>query len=258
MTGQKSLVPTFSRELFDTIIEHPRVIHCFLQNQAVYSYDPHHPKVSLQRHVWKGILCHVSHNRLLLHNKLQMSPFPYGIYTKYPDHYLAEMKKDVKKNNLIYVGYLRKATNKKVRNDIPRLRDKVEPPVYFAGLHNTSYVLSPDGDRPECHRHYEAIGMGTMPITCLDPYLHRRLLGNAVYGEKRWVLNELEKKLPHNPKVNRRLVFEEHWMEYVEREIGRPLRWWDPTRNVRCSLEEITNSVKSMTSLEQTVLGEMT
>lgn len=45
MTGQKSLVPTFSRELFDTVVEHPRVVHWFLQNQAVYSHDPHHPKV---------------------------------------------------------------------------------------------------------------------------------------------------------------------------------------------------------------------
>jgi hypothetical protein len=45
LTGQKSLVPPFSRELFDKVIGHPRVIHWFLQNQAVYSYDVHHPKV---------------------------------------------------------------------------------------------------------------------------------------------------------------------------------------------------------------------
>lgn len=45
MTGQKSLVPPFSRELFYKIIEHPRVVYWFLQNQAVYSYDPHHSKV---------------------------------------------------------------------------------------------------------------------------------------------------------------------------------------------------------------------
>ena len=218
MTGQKSLLPPFSKQLFDTVIEHPRVIRWFLQNQAVYSYDPYHEKMGI---------------------------FPYGIFTQYPERYLEIMAKDVKKKNFIYVGYLNKGTNKNVRRDIPRLRDKILPPIYFAGIHNSTYVLSPDGDRPECHRHYEAIGMGTMPITGLDPYLHRHLLGNAVYGERRWKLAELEKKLPRNPKVNRRLVFEEYWMEYVEREVGRPLRWYDPSRNVRCSLQEIVDLVKS-------------
>jgi hypothetical protein len=218
MTGQKSLVPPFSRELFDTIIEHPRVIKWFLQNQAVYSYNNKHPK---------------------------MGVFPYGIYTKYPEEYLAEMRRKVHKDNFIYVGYLNKGTNKNVRKDIPRQRHKIPPPLYFSGLRNSTYVLSPDGDRPECHRHYEAIGLGTVPITGLDPNNHSHLVGNAIFGEQRWKLDELEEKLPRNPKVNQRLVFEEYWMEYFEREMVRPLRWWDPSRNVRCSLEEITNIVKN-------------
>jgi hypothetical protein len=175
-----------------------------------------------------------------------MGIFPYGLFTKYPEHYLQEMQKDVEKKNFIYVGYLNKGTNKKVRKDIPRLRDKILPPMYFEGMHNSTYVLSPDGDRPECHRHYEAIGMGTMPITGLDPFLHRHLLGNAIYNEGRWKLDELEAKLPRKPVVNQRLVFEEYWMEYIEREMGRPLRWWDPSRNVRCSLEDIVNDVKNL------------
>jgi hypothetical protein len=47
MTGQKSLVPVIPRELYHTIIEHPRVIHWFLQNLSMYAYDAHHPKVNL-------------------------------------------------------------------------------------------------------------------------------------------------------------------------------------------------------------------
>jgi hypothetical protein len=87
--------------------------------------------------------------------------------------------------------------------------------------------------------------LGTVPITGLDPNNHSHLVGNAIFGEQRWKLDELEEKLPRNPKVNQRLVFEEYWMEYFEREMVRPLRWWDPSRNVRCSLEEITNIVKN-------------
>jgi len=29
------------------------------------------------------------------------------------------------------------------------------------------------------------------------------------------------------PVVNRNMVFEEYWMEYVERVVEHPLRWWD-------------------------------
>jgi hypothetical protein len=150
----------------------------------------------------------------------------------------------------LFVSYMSKNTNKEVRRHIPRSKIKVNPPEYFQSLHNGTYVLSPDGDRPECHRHYEAIGMGTMPITGLDPYLHRHLLGNVIFKEQRWVLKELENKLPKTPRVNRRLIFEEFWMEYAERVIGRPMRWWDPSRNVRCSLAEITETVKNTSLLE--------
>lgn len=49
MTRQKQFVPIIPRELYDTIIEHPRIIHWFLQNLSIYAYDAHHPKVNLQR-----------------------------------------------------------------------------------------------------------------------------------------------------------------------------------------------------------------
>lgn len=117
---------------------------------------------------------------------------------------------------------------------------------YLLRLHESEYVLSPDGDRPECHRHYEAIALGTMPITSLDPTLYRHFAGNIVYNENEWNLTKLEAKLPRKPVVNQRLVFQEYWMEYIEREMGRPLRWWDPSRNVRCSLVDIVNVVKNL------------
>jgi hypothetical protein len=110
-------------------------------------------------------------------------------------------------------------------------------------MHESKYIISPDGDRPECYRHYEAIGLGTMPITQLHPHLYRHLSGNVVFNQTKWNMTELEMKLPTNPDVNRRLLYEEYWMEYVERVVGRPMRWWDPSRETRSSLSEITTSV---------------
>jgi hypothetical protein len=170
------------------------------------------------------------------------------MFTTKEYQFLREMLNNESKDNFIFAGFVRKKNNMEARKDIPITKKKLREPEYWQLLHKSQYILSPDGDRPECHRHYEAIGMGTMPITSLDPHLHRHLKGNVVFGEKLWNVTELESRLPLNPVVNRRLIFQEYWMEYIEREVGRPMRWWDPSRyGVRCSLEEIANIVKNST-----------
>lgn len=150
----------------------------------------------------------------------------------------------VQKNNSIFVGYFSMRTNKEKRKLVPQ-GEKLHPVLHFRQMHASSYVVSPNGDRPDCYRHYEAIGLNAMPVTQMNPKYYRHLAGNVVFNNTKWNLTELEATLPTNPRVNRRLVFEEYWMEYVERIVGRPLRWWDSSRQVRCSLAEITELVKS-------------
>ena len=209
--------------VYNTIINHPRIVKWFLQNLSVYAaLDPHHPK---------------------------LRPFPYGIHPMQPPFLLEELSIARNKTNFIYKSWFRKSNNIKTRLHIPN-GEKVNATEYLKRMHESDYVLSPDGDRPECHRHYEAIAMGTMPITSLDPVLYRHLEGNALFGENQWNLTTLEKALPQKPVVNQRLIFQEYWMEYVEREAGHDLRWWDPSRDVRCSLAEITSIVKQSSLAE--------
>lgn len=71
----------------------------------------------------------------------------------------------------------------------------------------------------------------------------RILAGNAIFENTDWNLTTLAETLPPNPQVNQRLIFEEYWMEYVERIVGRPLRWYDPLRDVHSSLGDIQDLV---------------
>jgi hypothetical protein len=162
------------------------------------------------------------------------------MHTAYKGNYLQEMIKNVTapREHFIYAGHL-STRNRDKRKKIPIQSDRIPECEYWKRMHKSQYVMSPDGDRPECHRHYEAIGMGTVPITSLDPVMHRHLEGSVVFDEFTWNLTKLEGVLPRNPVVNRRMVFEEFWIEYIERVVGHPVRWWDRSRGVRCSLTEI-------------------
>eukprot|EP00957_Ditylum_brightwellii_P211824 15366643-Ditylum_brightwellii.AAC.1 len=118
--------------------------------------------------------------------------------------------------------------------------------IYLAltRIARSRYVISPNGDHPDCHRHYEALGLGAIPITQLDPYLYSHLKeGPIIYGNDNWNLTELTSTLTlPAPKVNRNIIFEEYWMEYVERVVGRPLWWWDVVDAKRSKLAEFAAS----------------
>jgi hypothetical protein len=83
------------------------------------------------------------------------------------------------KTEVIFIGPLG-MTNKR-RQHIPRAA-KTSPHAYFAALTHGHYTFSPDGDRPECYRHYEALGMGTIPITEMSIDFSHLASGPVVYS----------------------------------------------------------------------------
>jgi hypothetical protein len=86
--------------------------------------------------------------------------------------------------------------------------------------------------------------MGAVPITELDPVLYPHLReGPVIFNNTDWNMTRLE-KLPTDVVVNRIMGFEEYWMEYVERVVGRPLRWWDVVQKKRCTLEEFESKCR--------------
>lgn len=111
------------------------------------------------------------------------------------------------KTRTVYAGSIR-ITNTK-RAAIPSAKF-VPYRGYVKELRKSHYVISPDGDHPDCHRHYEAIAMGAVPITELDPVLYRHLReGPVIFNNTDWNMSRLE-KLPTDVVANRNMVFEEY------------------------------------------------
>jgi hypothetical protein len=49
ISGQEQKVERLSKEAFLAIAANPRIIHWFMVNMDIYSYNPRHPKVRLQK-----------------------------------------------------------------------------------------------------------------------------------------------------------------------------------------------------------------
>eukprot|EP00548_Thalassiothrix_antarctica_P016466 CAMPEP_0194187770 /NCGR_PEP_ID=MMETSP0154-20130528/52314_1 /TAXON_ID=1049557 /ORGANISM="Thalassiothrix antarctica, Strain L6-D1" /LENGTH=298 /DNA_ID=CAMNT_0038907721 /DNA_START=112 /DNA_END=1005 /DNA_ORIENTATION=- len=128
----------------------------------------------------------------------RVSPFPLGLKPKmgradfqnpipyYRKAFLKTMNyTEANKTISVFAGYISQRTNK-VRLDIPS-GPKLGYEEYLEELARSSYVISPGGDHPDCHRHYEALGLGAIPITNLDPYLYSHLKeGPVIYNNINW------------------------------------------------------------------------
>jgi hypothetical protein len=227
-----NVYPDWVHEVAGPLVNHPRLLHWFSTNIGNYTGGAqNHPKVS---------------------------PFPLGFKSRMPGArpghripipifrqiFLETLHTtDEEKTTKVFASFIRRHNPK--RASIPS--GGILPyQDYLRALGRSKYVLSPDGDHPDCHRHYEAIGMGAIPITELDPFLYRHLKeAPAIFANTNWNLTDLEATLPSSVShdVNRNLVFEEYWMEYVERVVGRPLRWWDVVQTKPLFLVDFASSL---------------
>ena len=50
--------------------------------------------------------------------------------------------------------------------------------AFYEKIANTRFLISPHGDRPDCYRHWEAIGLGAIPVANINSSLYGPLFGN--------------------------------------------------------------------------------
>ena len=95
---------------------------------------------------------------------------------------------------------------------------------YFLNISNYSFMISPIGDRDECHRHWECIGMGTVPISNVGE-LYKQIFGkNMIYVKDE---HDFRRLIDTNGAElegtyegpNRNLITVEYWRNYVDNAI---------------------------------------
>ena len=255
-----------------TIVNHPSIIHWFTLNPPGFAGG--------------------------MHNHSKVSPFPLGLkpsigragtmrdpVDQYRRAFLKQWhsttsdtgQKDIDRRNIkLYTGPFQPTSAVRQRMLSALHQNKTLARRYYYAKHldfgsylnmlsRSQFVLSPDGLFPDCHRHYEAIGMGAVPVTMNDRRYYGHLvsgagppgivyLGGSAGSDKAefrtynvtkdtrldWTDLELlqrairERNTGERPNVN--MVFEEYWMEHIERVVGLPLRWWDARRGIATTL----------------------
>ena len=135
----------------------------------------------------ENIIAWVMQNPFHEHSKI--IPFPYGImHGNLVDYANALLFPETggKEAVLVHLGTGDHHPSRKVFNQICDEKPDVchgRMPVteYYSSIRKAFYLFSPVGDRPDTYRHWESIGLGTMPI-CNCPASYHSLFGqNMIY-----------------------------------------------------------------------------
>jgi hypothetical protein len=145
---------------------------------------------------YSNIILWISQNPIYPNNKKYIA-FPYGISHENLNTYGDIIKKNsIKTKNISYLPVTR-WTNK-TREKLPDL-PHISLYEYYNKILESKYIISPIGDRDDCYRHYEAIGLGAIPIANIN-YLYKNIFGNnIIYKNIDDILNIIEtNRIEHN------------------------------------------------------------
>lgn len=177
----------------------------------------------------------------------KMRPFPFGIcivnnsLEKYRDVLLDN---SISKDILLIHMHL--GPNNRERKIFPPGQyEKIES--YYKKIKGSKFIISPAGDMPDCYRHWEAIGLGCIPISGISYEAFYWLFGENMYfvrpgddkdyppltEKEKEILDESHSyyrvmvKFIEDPssleckykEPNRDLVTIEYWKDYIKSEV---------------------------------------
>jgi len=147
--------------LTDAVKAHPAISHWFAQN-PVYPGDERY------------------------------TAYPYGIRAdlleEYGPTFLAHhtsQQAEVKTKTIEHLPFIMTHPSRKpFLTDHVRNAPALKPVQFYERIAQARFLVSPRGDRPDTYRHWEAIGLGTLPIANINRTLYGSLFGDdMVYME---------------------------------------------------------------------------
>jgi hypothetical protein len=221
-----------------------KIIRQFLNHQLIMKWMVQNPDMYLNGGNFRG-------------PRAKVATLPFGLQQNHYDPHNPKPRPEVvfreafqrhlqlpQKTRAIFYGYINPTSS--TRQNIPS-GAYLPLDQFYDQLAKSRFVVSPEGDRPDCYRNYEALAFGAIPITNLNPSWYPFFQdGPVVFSTTDWnnltEENVLSRMQAQNFSiVNRNMVFEEYWLEYVDKVAGMPLRWWDRIGKRAAFLKEFVN-----------------
>jgi hypothetical protein len=166
-----------------------------------------------------NIILWVSQNPIYENSQKYMG-FPYGIYHgNLLDYAKGLLHANVKKVNEI--AYLPLSHNTNIcRQKLPVL-EKIPMSEFYKEIAKAKFVLSPIGDRDDCYRHYESIGLGAVPISNVGRF-YKSIFTKSMYyctiDEMLTILNTQQLNYEY-AEPNKDLVCLQYYIDEVKNKI---------------------------------------
>ena len=148
-----------------------------------------------------SIILWISQNPIY-YNKPNYFPIPYGLDHRNLEVYISYIKKYGKqivnkRKSIInlysnaHPGHLsRNHFRTKYKNFLCDERKKLSYDDYVKEISNSKFLISPTGDREDCFRHYEAIGLGAIPISDAPKNLYKDIFGrNMIFLKEKRIIS---------------------------------------------------------------------
>ena len=169
----------------------------------------------------KNVILWISQNPIYENSNSYLA-FPYGIVHYNIEHYakiLLDMPSITKMKEIIYLP-INNLTNIS-RRKLPVI-STIPAEEYYKKLAESKFIISPIGDRDDTYRHYEAIGLGAIPISNVHNLYENIFHKNMIYAtidDMVHMLSNNSCNLYYDP-PNRDLICFEYYKNIVHNHIA--------------------------------------
>ncbi len=144
--------------------------------------------------------------------------FPYGIEHTHLEKYarvLLESRSTLKTTNIASLP-LNTSTNS-CRQLFKITTPYLELSDFYREVARAKFLISPIGDRDDCYRHYEAIGLGTIPLSNVGPFYKHIFESSMMYFSTSELVEiaDGKKQIDEYQKPRQELICLEYYKEQI-------------------------------------------
>lgn len=177
-----------------------------------------------------NILLWISTNPVYENSDKYMA-FPYGMHYNQVNLYVNYLKKNnISKN--VNIRNLQSSVHKHlpenhIRRQYPifgvKSGRRLQFGQYLRSISESKYLISTAGDRDDCYRHYECIGLNTIPISNISPLFKSIFEDSMIFSNAEDMISMLENNntnIEYKP-PNRDIITVEYWRNKVNERVSK-------------------------------------